>query len=246
MNHGRVMNWGKGRGALASAGAFLGCGAVAALVAVACSSLELSGAEGTEAGSFDGACGPLPESLSVAGLSDCVATIPNPCCTGFYAFSCAAPAANAGQGEEIGGDQCSETSTCVRAARYDQSLCLGAEAYSCPDLSGTNYATMTTPSCEQMEAVGPAGEGIRWCCGPNLPPVQSLDAAAPPPSDDAGALPDAPVSTDDSSLPPPQDSSMPPPADVSVPPPQDSAPPPTKDSSAPPVDASPSDATMAD
>ena len=237
------MKRGKRRGALVSAGALLACGAVAASVVIACSSLGLSGSEGIESGVFDGACGPLPESLSVAGLSDCVATIPNPCCTGFYAFSCAAPAGDAGGA--MGGDQCSETTSCVRAARYDQGLCLGGEAYSCPDLSGTNYATMTTPSCEQMEAVGPAGEGIRWCCGPNLPPVQSLDAAAPPPSDDAGAPPDAPISTDDSSLPPPQDSSMPPPADVSVPPPQDSAPPP-KDSSAPPVDASPTDATTTD
>ena len=154
--------------------------ALAAAVAIACSNSGDSKGEG-DAGTFDGACGPLPESLSVSGLDDCVATVPNPCCIGFYAFSCAA-----GDG---GGAQCSETATCVRAARYDQSLCGGAQAYSCPDLSGTNYATLTTPGCEQMEPVGPAGEGIRWCCGTNLPPVSTLDAAAPPQMVADGATP---------------------------------------------------------
>jgi hypothetical protein len=158
----------------------LQAGVVAALavgVAVACSNSSATGA-GADSGAFDGACGPLPESTSVSGQDDCVASIPNPCCTGFFAFSCAA-----GDG---GGQQCSETATCVRAARYDQSLCNGAQAYSCPDLSGTNYATLTTPGCEQMEGVGPAGEGIRWCCGSNLPPVATIDAAAPPADEDAG------------------------------------------------------------
>ena len=60
-------------------------------------------------------------------------------------------------------------------------MCNGAQAYSCPNLSATNYATMTTPGCEQMEAIGPAGEGIRWCCGADLPVVGTIDAAAPPP-----------------------------------------------------------------
>jgi len=151
----------------------LGTGAVM----LACTSSNATG--GTDAGNFDGACGPLPESLSVTELNDCVASVPNPCCTGFYAYSCAA-----GDG---GGAQCSETATCVRAARYDQSLCNGAQAYSCPDLSGTNYATMTTPACEQMEGVGTAGEGIRWCCGTNLPPVATIDAAAPPADEDAAS-----------------------------------------------------------
>jgi hypothetical protein len=124
----------------------------------------------------------LPESLSVGGQTDCVASIPNPCCTGFHAFSCA--------GGDGGGQQCSETSSCVRAARYDQTLCNGAAAYSCPDLSGSNYATMTTPGCEQMDPIGPAGEGIRWCCGSNLPPVATIDAAAPPNVGDAATLAD--------------------------------------------------------
>ncbi|MGO8999858.1 MAG: hypothetical protein ACLQVI_41560 [Polyangiaceae bacterium] len=157
--------------------------ALAAGVAIACSNSNANNNEGgNDAGNFDGACGPLPESLSVAQFDDCVANVPNPCCIGFNEFTCA--------GGDGGGAQCSETASCVRAARYDQSLCNGAEAYSCPDLSGTNYATMTAPSCEQMEAIGPAGEGIRWCCGTNLPPQGNLDAAVPPTTPD-GAGDDA-------------------------------------------------------
>ncbi len=183
-----------------------------AIAAFACSSTSSSDA-GADAGSQDAACGPLPETFSVSGQSDCVANVPDPCCTGFHAFSCAA-----GDG---GGAQCSETSVCVRAARYDQSVCAGAEAYSCPDLNGTNYATMSAPSCEQMEAVGPAGEGIRWCCGTNLPPVQTLDAAAPPPAFDATS----------------------PPVDGTAP--ADATPPPT-DATAPPAEASPSEDATTD
>jgi hypothetical protein len=177
---------------------------IGAAIAVACSTSSSSVAD---AGSLDGACGPLPESISVAALDDCVATVPNPCCTGFNAFACAA-----GDG---GGAQCSETATCVRAARYDTPLCNGAQAYSCPDLNGANYATMTTPLCEQMEGVGPAGEGIRWCCGANLPPVTTIDAAAPPADTDSAA----------------------PPVDATTPPHDATAPP--ADSAPPPIDASP-------
>jgi hypothetical protein len=169
---GRAKMRGRGWGAL-QAGVLAAMGIAAA---VACSKSNASDSGGQDAGSFDGACGPLPESLSVAGFDDCVANVPNQCCTGFYPFTCA--------GGDGGGAQCSETATCVRAARYDQSLCNGATAYSCPDLSGVNYATMTTPLCEQMEGVGPAGEGIRWCCGANLPVVATIDAAAQ--SEDAG------------------------------------------------------------
>jgi hypothetical protein len=161
-------------------------GGLGALLIAACSNSG-SPAAGSDGGGVDGACGPLPESLGVSGLSDCVATVPNPCCAGFHAFACAA-----GDG---GGSQCSETSTCVRASRYDQSLCAGAQAYSCPDLNGTNYATMTAPSCQQMEVVGPAGEGIRWCCGSNLPPP-NLDASAPPPVVDAAVDSMPPPGTD--------------------------------------------------
>jgi hypothetical protein len=166
--------------------AMLGAGACAAFACSNSSSPASPG--GLDAGNFDAACGPLPESLSVLGQTDCVASIPNPCCTGFYEYSCAA--------SDGGGAQCSETATCVRAARYDQTLCLGAQAYSCPDLSGTNYATMTTPGCEQMEGVGPAGEGIRWCCGANLPPVTTIDAAAPPATVDSGSTGDGATGTD--------------------------------------------------
>jgi hypothetical protein len=182
----------RSRGRETSRGALLFVGGLAlsaALVAGACS--NSNGSTGPDAAAdFDGACGPLPESLSVSSRVDCVANVPNPCCTGFYEFSCAP-----GDG---GGAQCSETATCTRAARYDQSLCNGAQAYSCPDLSGTNYATMTTPGCEQMEGVGPAGEGIRWCCGTNLPPVTTIDAAAPPPvvGDASGDGPTGDASTD--------------------------------------------------
>ncbi len=157
--------------------------ALGASVAFACSKAAPVSSGGLDAGDFDGACGPLPESLSVTEFTDCVANVPNPCCTGFSEFTCAA-----GDG---GGAQCSETTTCVRAARYDSVLCNGAQAYSCPVLSGTNSATMTTPGCEQMEGVGPAGEGIRWCCGSNLPPVTTTDAAAPPADEDAGPGGDA-------------------------------------------------------
>jgi hypothetical protein len=150
--------------------------AALAVVVVACSNSGSGGA--VDAGGIDGACGPLPETLSISGPSDCVAIVPNPCCAGFHAFACAA-----GDG---GGAQCSETTTCMRAARYDQSLCGGAQAYSCPVLNGTNYATLAAPSCQQMEVVGPAGEGIRWCCGSNLPPP-NLDASLPPLMPDAAA-----------------------------------------------------------
>jgi hypothetical protein len=184
-----------GRNSLGGGAGALRGGVVAAvavvMVAIACSNSGSSDAGGNDAGTagFDGACGPLPQSLTVAALLDCVATVPNPCCTGFHAYACAATL-------DGGGSQCSETTTCVRAARYDQSLCMGAQAYSCPDLNGTNYATMTSPSCEQMEAVGPAGEGIRWCCGSNLPPAGSLDAATPPPVTDAAATDAATPGTD--------------------------------------------------
>jgi hypothetical protein len=160
--------------------------AIAAALAIACSKSSSNGSGGgADAGEVDGACGPLPESLSVSGLDDCVATVPNPCCTGLYGYACAP-----GDG---GGAQCSETAACVRAARYDQSECAGAQAYSCPDLGGINYATLPTPECEQMEGMGPVGEGIRWCCGTNLPPTtfdaavppQTFDATMPPPNGDA-------------------------------------------------------------
>jgi hypothetical protein len=188
-----------------------------ALAVFACTNNDATSAgSGADAG-VDGACGPLPESFSIAAQSDCVATVPDPCCTGFHAFSCAA-----GDG---GGAQCSETATCVRAARYDQSLCAGAEAYSCPDLDGTNYATMTAPSCEQMEAVGPAGEGIRWCCGTDLPPPGSLDAASPPPVVDSSAPPpdDATAPTKDATTPPVKDATAPPAPDATPPPPPDAS-----------------------
>jgi hypothetical protein len=200
----------------------LGAGlfAVAALgvsVVFACSNSGSGGGGGPDA-SEDAACGPLPQSFTVAGQTDCVATVPNPCCAGFHAFSCAA-----GDG---GGAQCSETVTCVRAARYDQSLCAGAQAYSCPALNGTNYAAMTAPSCEQMEAVGPAGEGIRWCCGANLPPQPSLDAALPPPVVDGATPPpgkDATAPTTDATTPVPDATA--PGHDATLPPTPDAAPP---------------------
>jgi hypothetical protein len=199
---------------------------VAALVAFACSNTASNEEGGGDASvSADAACpSPFPESLSVSGQSDCVAVVPDPCCAGFNAFACAGDA---------GGSQCSETSTCVRAARYDQSLCAGAEAYSCPVLNGQNYATLTTPACEQMETAGPAGEGIRWCCGSNLPPV-NLDAGQPPPppSDDAGG----PPPSGDSGMPPPKDSGAPP-QDSGTAPPKDAGPPPSDDAGAPPVDS---------
>jgi hypothetical protein len=156
--------------------------AFGAAVAFACSSSSSndSGGSGNDAGELDSSCGPLPESLSVSGLNDCVATVPNPCCTGFYGYACSAV--------DGGGPQCSETAACVRAARYDQSECAGAEAYSCPLLAGVNFATLPTPECEQMEGAGPVGEGIRWCCGPNLPPT-TYDAAAPPQNEDASTVP---------------------------------------------------------
>jgi hypothetical protein len=196
---------------------------VAIAAAIACSSTSSSdaGGAGAEAGTYDAACGPLPESLSVSGLDDCVATVPNPCCIGFYAFSCAA-----GDG---GGAQCSETAACVRAVRYDQSLCKGAQAYSCPDLSGTNYATLTTPGCEQMEGVGPAGEGIRWCCGANLPPVTTLDAASPPPTgEDAATPPGMDATTPGMDATPPGMDATPPGIDA-TPPDMDATPPATDD-----------------
>jgi hypothetical protein len=198
-----------------------GLAALGTLAVLACSTTNGAAGGDSDGGGADGACGPLPESFSVSALPDCVAAVPNPCCPGFHAFACA--------GGDGGGNQCSETTSCVRASRYDQSLCAGAEAYSCPDVNGTNFATMTAPSCEQMEAVGPAGEGIRWCCGSNLPPAGSLDAASPPPV------------TDDATAPPMKDATAPV-KDATPPPTPDATPPPTPDASKPVPDAAPSDA----
>jgi hypothetical protein len=167
-------------------------GAIGAAVAFACSSSN--GSPGSaDAGDADASCGPLPETLSVSAFDNCVALVPNACCGGFYGYDCLAD--DGSNTLDGGGAQCSETAACVRASRYDQSLCAGAEAYSCPDLAGVNFATLPTPECEQMEGAGPAGEGIRWCCGPNLPP-STYDAAAPPPNDDA-----APPTNDDAAPP---------------------------------------------
>ena len=82
-----------------------------ALAMAACSKggAAPSGVDGGE----DASCGPAPETLSVPS-EDCVAASPNPCCAGFTLFSCTGADA---------GSTCSETTSCVRAARYDESVC---------------------------------------------------------------------------------------------------------------------------
>jgi hypothetical protein len=154
-----------------------GIALVAALLG-GCSSSSASAP--ADAGPTDDAttCNPLPETLSTGTDDDCVAIIPNPCCDQFFGFNCA-------QQGDAGGQMCSETDICVRAARYDTSLCNGGSAYSCPIQYGQISATLISPPCVQMETVGPAGEGIRWCCGGNVTPP-NLDAGGGPFGQDSG------------------------------------------------------------
>jgi hypothetical protein len=155
---------------------------VLALAAAGCSPSSATPGGG-DGGEDAGQCGPAPETLAVTG-DDCVAAAPNPCCPGFTLFSCSGDA----------GTSCSETSSCVRAARYDQSVCNGGLAYSCPELNGTSvYASLTTPGCVQVDMVPQNGEGLRWCCGGNGVTIPVPDASV---DDDGGAMPDAGPSSD--------------------------------------------------
>jgi hypothetical protein len=143
-----------------------------------CSTSNASGSDDAGASEDATTCNPLPETLSTGTNDDCVAIVPNPCCDQFFGFNCAPDG-------DAGGQMCSETDSCVRAARYDTTLCNGGSAYSCPIVYGAVSATLISPPCVQMETVGPTGEGIRWCCGGNITPP-NLDAGGGPFGGDSG------------------------------------------------------------
>jgi hypothetical protein len=168
------------RSALFSPFASLALFAIFALFAafvVAVPACSKSGASGTggdaaDGGDEDASCGPAPESFALSS-DDCVAASPNPCCPGFTLFRCSGDA----------GASCSETASCVRAARYDLNVCNGGLAYSCPQLAGTNaYATLTGPECVQVDSVPQNGEGPRWCCGGSGIEMPAPDASPEPES----------------------------------------------------------------
>jgi hypothetical protein len=142
--------------------------ALAAALLGGCSTSNATGTDDAGASEDATTCNPLPETQSTGTDDDCVAIVPNPCCDQFFGFNCAPDG-------DAGGQMCSETDTCVRAARYDTTLCNGGSAYSCPIVYGQVSATLISPPCVQMETVGPTGEGIRWCCGGNVT-APSLDA----------------------------------------------------------------------
>jgi hypothetical protein len=160
----------------------VGVGLAAVVLLGGCSTSSASGSDDAGASEDATTCNPLPETLSTGTDDDCVAIVPNPCCDQFFGFNCAPEG-------DAGGQMCSETDTCVRAARYDTKLCNGG-SYSCPIVYGQVSATLVSPPCVQMENVGPTGEGIRWCCGGNVT-APNLDAGGGQPfgTDSGGTTP---------------------------------------------------------